>query len=261
VATEQVINCWPQNACARAFWGQQELPAYRRLLADTAAWLDPQAGQRWLDLGCGGGPLSAMLWRASGGSLAEVVGLDCAAMNAKAYADLRAALQPPPGERLRFVQGDFSSGLSQWQDGYFDGIVSGLAIQYAESYSQEERCWTTAAYDHVLREIRRLLRPGGVFVFSVNVPDPSWGRVALASVTGVFQTRRPLRYLKRTWRMWRYSSWVRSEAKRGRFHYLSIPALVAKLTDAGLGAIEHRLSYANQAYLIRCQRPCSRITR
>lgn len=255
MATEQAINPWPQTACARAFWGQQELPAYRRLLADTASWLNPQPGQRWLDLGCGGGPLSATLWRISEGSLAEIVGIDCAAANAKAFKKLRTTLQPSPGERLRFHQGDFSSGLSHWPDRYFDGIVSGLAIQYAESYSAAEGRWTTAAYDQVFREVRRLLRPGGMFVFSVNVPNPSWGRVALASATGAFQTRRPLRYLKRTWRMWRYSRWLCNEARRGRFHFLPLAAIVTRLIDAGLHAVEHRLSYANQAYLIRCARP------
>lgn len=255
MATEQAISHWPQDAWARAFWGQQELPAHKRLLADTAAWLDPQPGQRWLDLGCGSGQLSAALWRASAGGLAEIVGLDCAAANAKAFDRLRATLVPPPGGRLRFVHGDFSSSLSLWRDGHFDGIVSGLAIQYAESYSAQEGRWTTAAYDHLLRESRRLLRPGGSFVFSVNVPNPSWGRVSLASIGGVFQSSRPLRFLKRTWRMWRYSCWLRSQARRGRFHFLPIDTIVGKLADSGLTAIEHRLSYAEQAYLIRCRRP------
>ena len=56
------INWWPQDRCAKAFWSQHEMPAYQELLADTVAWLEPRPGQRWIDLGCGGGRLS----RASG---------------------------------------------------------------------------------------------------------------------------------------------------------------------------------------------------
>ena len=41
-----------------------------------------------------------------------------------------------------FVVGDFSHGLTSWPDARFDGIVSGLAVQYAESYSEAERRWT-----------------------------------------------------------------------------------------------------------------------
>ena len=255
MATALAINPWPKSVCARAFWGQQELPAYKRLLADTIAWLDPKPGQRWLDLGCGSGPLSARLWQVCGGRLAEVVGMDCAAANEEAYAKLRARLQPPPGDRLHFVEGDFSSGLSRWPEGSFDGIVSGLAIQYAESYSEEKGRWTSDAYDHLLCEARRVLRPGGTFVFSVNVPNPSWLLVGLCSVTGLFQTLRPIRYLMRTLQMWWYSSWVKLQARRGRFHYLPIADIVAKLTAAGLVDIEHRRSYVRQAYIVRCRRP------
>ena len=61
------VNYWPDRKCARAFWTQCEVPPYRRLLADTAAWLDPAPGERWLDLGCGGGQLTHALWEKSGG--------------------------------------------------------------------------------------------------------------------------------------------------------------------------------------------------
>ena len=57
------VNHWPQSSCAKAFWSQHEAPAYQQLLADTAAWLDPQPGEHWLDLGCGCGQLSQALWK------------------------------------------------------------------------------------------------------------------------------------------------------------------------------------------------------
>src|SRR5919204_4115296 len=51
-----VRNHWPDAKCAKAFWSQQELRPYRRLLADTIDWAAPAAGETWLDLGGGGGP-------------------------------------------------------------------------------------------------------------------------------------------------------------------------------------------------------------
>src|SRR5262245_29364438 len=111
-ATSPAINYWPQTASAKLFWTQQELPPYRRLLADTVAWLEPQSGQRWLDLGCGGGQLSKALWLASAGRVAQIVGVDCAAVNDLAYARLRDSLAPPPGDRLQFMAVNFSAGMS-----------------------------------------------------------------------------------------------------------------------------------------------------
>ena len=68
-------NYWQDEACARAFWDQHLALPYQELLRDTAAWLAPQPGERWLDLGCGGGQLTDLLWRLSGGRLAEIVSL------------------------------------------------------------------------------------------------------------------------------------------------------------------------------------------
>jgi SAM-dependent methyltransferase len=248
------VNHWPDTACARAFWGQQELRPYQRLLADTSLWLDPGPGQRWLDLGCGCGKLTEVLWKKSRGTVAEIVGLDCAAANSGAYERLRQRAKPRPrADQVRFIQGDFSSGLVSWPGGHFDGVVSGLAITYAERYSEKDGCWTTEAYDRLLGEIHRVLRPGGVFVFSANVPEPAWGRVALHSLPGLFRRGKIGRRLIDAWRMFCYGRWLTRESRRGRFHYLPIERIVAKLITAGFGAIEHRRTYEDQAYLVRCR--------
>jgi ubiquinone/menaquinone biosynthesis C-methylase UbiE len=250
------VNYWPQTKCAKAFWDQQAAPPYQKLLHDTAAWLDPGPGQRWLDLGCGSGQLTRTLWEKSGGTLAEVVALDCAGVNEQSIAKVRAAVQPTPtAEQMRFVHADFSAGLAAFPEGNFDGAVSGLAIQYAESWDAEHGCWTTDAYDRLLVEVCRVLRPGGTFVFSVNVPEPAWLKVALHGLPSVFRARHPLRLAKNAFRMLRYGRWLKREARRGRFHYLPVESIVARLTAAGFTGIEYCLSYARQAYLLRCRRP------
>ncbi len=254
MATSSSVNYWREDACARAFWSQRDMPPYRKLLAETLAWLDPRPGERWLDLGCGSGQLTRGLWQRSGGAPAEVVAVDFAAVNGRAIEKLRNRMTPAaPPERVRFVHADFTEGLSFLPDGCMDGVVSGLAIQYAGSYSEERGCWTTEAYDRVLSEVSRVLRPGGRFVFSVNVPDPSWLRVVLQSLHGVLVARRPLHYLKDARRMMSYGGWLTREARRGRFHYLPLETVQTKLAAASFVDVEHRVSYAGQAYLLRCR--------
>lgn len=248
-------NYWPDARCAKAFWGQHDLPPYRELLTDTVAWADPGAGERWLDLGCGGGAVTRALWEHSGGRVECVVGADCAAANAAAYARLRETLTPAPGDRVRFICHDFSGGLGPFADDSFDHATSGLSISYAESFDPAAGRWTTAAYDRLLAEVCRVLRPGGRFVFSVNVPEPSWGRVARFSLGAALRSDRPLRYLKRSWRMLRYGRWLKREARTGRFHYLPAEAVAAKLTAAGFETVAHRMSYCDQAYLFRAVKP------
>lgn len=255
-AMARSVNYWPEGKCAKAFWGQQALPPYQQLLADTTARLNPRPGDRWLDLGCGRGMLSRAVWEKSGGAVAEVVGLDCAAANAEAYNRLQAALSPTPRPgQIRFVTADFSAGLGDFHDASFDGVVSGLALSYAESYSEVLGRWTTAAYDRVLADVARVLRPGGQFVFSVNVPEPAWHRVAWDALRATLSTRRPHRYLLKSWRIWRYGGWLKREARRGRFHYLPLELLRTKLRTAGFGDCDAALSFSNQAFLIAARRP------
>jgi ubiquinone/menaquinone biosynthesis C-methylase UbiE len=250
------VNYWPKDKCAKAFWNQPDAPSYKQLLHDTAGWLEPRSGQRWIDLGCGSGQLSRVLWEKSGGTLGEVIALDCAAANERSIARLRESLQPSASaEQVRFLHADFSAGLHPFPDGSFDGAVSGLAIQYAESWSELRGCWTADAYDHLLSEVCRILKPGGTFVFSVNVPEPAWLKVALYSLGGLFQVRRPVRFAKNSLRMLRYGAWLKREARRGRFHYLPIGQILEKLGAAGFGSVDHRLSFAGQAYVLRCRRP------
>jgi SAM-dependent methyltransferase len=247
-------NHWLDPRCAKAFWGQHDLPCFQRLVADTLDWAAPAAGERWLDLGCGGGALTRALWERSGGRVGAVVGVDCAAVNEERYARLSCELGERPGERVRFVCHDFSGGLDVFDDGEFDHAVSGLSISYAQCWDEARGSWTTAAYDRVLAEVARVLRPGGRFVFSVNTPEPSWGRVSLHSLGAVFSSGRPLQFLKRSWRMIGYGAWLKQEARRGRFHYLPHREVAERLARAGFVEIAHRLSYADQACVFRARK-------
>ena len=249
-------NHWPDTKCAKAFWSQQEVPPYRQLLSDTLDWANPSAGERWLDLGCGSGPLSLGLWQ-RGGELAETVGVDCAAVNESAFRRIRSQLDAPSADRLRFECHDFSSGLDLFADASFDHAVSGLSISYAEHYDPVAGEWTTAAYDMLLGEVRRVVRPGGRFVFSVNVPEPSWAAIAWRSLPALVGSGRPLRHLKNSARMMRYGKWLKKEARVGRFHYLTAERVAEKLAAAGWSAIEHRLSYGRQAFIFRATNPAS----
>jgi ubiquinone/menaquinone biosynthesis C-methylase UbiE len=246
-------NHWPDAKCAKAFWGQQELPPYRDLLNDTIEWAAPKPGEEWLDLGSGGGPLTRGLWEASQGQVASVVGTDVAPVNTDAYRRLARDLNA--GERIRFVTHNFSEGLAPFPNASYDAVVSGLSITYAEDFDEATQKWTTAAYDRVFHEVFRVLRPGGRFVFSVNVPEPNWGKIARQSFAGLKTAKRPLHYLKKSWRMMKYGQWLKREARTGRFHYFPADQVEIKVRAAGFIEVEHRLSYSDQAFIFRCYKP------
>lgn len=97
-----------------------------------------------LDAGCGAGHLT----KALGERGATVVGLDVS-REMLTYARERT--------RFDFVQADLGTDLPFF-DGRFDGVTSSLAFHYVSDW------------ESLFRELRRILRPGGWLVFSVQHP-------------------------------------------------------------------------------------------
>jgi SAM-dependent methyltransferase len=109
------------------------------------ALLPPLAGRRVLDAGCGGGRTSA--WLVEQG--AEVVGVDVSEEL------LRLARERLPS--ATFVRGDLAEPLP-FEDGSFDVAVASLVMHYLRDWAP------------TLRELRRVLRPGGVVALSTHHP-------------------------------------------------------------------------------------------
>jgi ubiquinone/menaquinone biosynthesis C-methylase UbiE len=250
------VNHWFDDNCARAFWDQHKALPYQELLEDTARWLQPKSGERWLDLGCGCGQLTARLWQQSGGAVGEIICMDAAAVNDEAISKLSRKMKPEPRPgQLAFMQGDFSRGLPHLKDAYFDGIVSGLAISYAEGKDPVTGKYTDLAYNRLLAELFRVLKPNGRLVFSVNVPNPRFWRIFWKSLRLATTLSKPARVLWNALKMQSYGRWLRKEARRGRFHFYPIDDIVRRLETIGFTGLKFRLSYADQAYVIHAEKP------
>ncbi|MET4100577.1 ubiquinone/menaquinone biosynthesis C-methylase UbiE [Agrococcus sp. UYP10] len=104
------------------------------------------AGRAILDAGCGSGPLTLAL-RERG---AVVTGIDASpAMVALARARL--------GDDVPLHVGDLAEPLP-FPDGAFDDVIASLVLHYLEDW------------DAPLAELRRVLRPGGRLILSLNHP-------------------------------------------------------------------------------------------
>ena len=135
----------------------------------TIAWLRPSPGQRLVDLCCGTGDLALLLAERvrPGGA---VLGLDVAEAP---LAEARRRAAERPWVPLRFARADaLATGLS---DGWADGVAMAYGLR------------NLADPGAGLRELRRLLRPGGrAAVLDFNRPEGSPG-LAAASQLAAFQ--------------------------------------------------------------------------
>ncbi|WP_326833894.1 GrpB family protein [Amycolatopsis rhabdoformis] len=108
------------------------------------------SGHRVLDVGCAAGHLSALL----AGQGAEVVGVDVSE-------GLIALARKEFGGLATFEVADLAAPLS-FADGAFDTVTASLVLHYL------------ADFGPALRELHRVLRPGGQLVFSVHHPGEDW---------------------------------------------------------------------------------------
>ncbi|WND39792.1 class I SAM-dependent methyltransferase [Streptomyces sp. BB1-1-1] len=116
-----------------------ERPAMLTLAGDVA-------GHRVLDAGCGSGPLTAAL-RDRG---AVVTGID-------ASAGMLALARRRLGDDVALHLADLSDRLP-FDDGAFDDVVASLVLHYLGDW------------EPTLAELRRVLRPGGRLIVSVDHP-------------------------------------------------------------------------------------------
>ena len=118
-----------------------------------ATLVDPQPGERWLDVGTGGGGLAFLLAEAG----ADVVGLDVAEdglAHARAEATGRAL-------DIEFVRGDAQE--LPFEDAAFDGVTSAFGVIFAPD---QERA---------AAELARVCRPGGKLGLTLMPMDSRTG--------------------------------------------------------------------------------------
>lgn len=120
-------------------WSAARYDAKARFVSDLGQgvldWLDPRAGERILDLGCGDGALTERLVAAG----ADVLGVD-------ASADMVAAA------RARGLDAQVADGQALDLKAEFDAVFSNAALH-----------WMTDPHG-VLEGVNRALKPGGRFV-------------------------------------------------------------------------------------------------
>ncbi|MDP6419773.1 MAG: class I SAM-dependent methyltransferase [SAR202 cluster bacterium] len=150
---EEVRDIWDANA---DFWDQRmgEGNDFHRdlIMPNQLALLDIQPGDNVLDVGCGNGQFARQM--ADRG--ARVVGVDIA----ERMIENAVSRSQDYGDRVRFAVADATdeNAMLKVGEGAYDAICCTMAIM------------DMASIEPLSSAVRRLLKPGGRFVFSVMHP-------------------------------------------------------------------------------------------
>ncbi|QDT20471.1 class I SAM-dependent methyltransferase [Gimesia chilikensis] len=109
-------------------------------------------GMQVLDLGCGPGVYAEILLSRG----AKVTAVDQST-------EMVALVEQSLGDAVRCYSQDLAQGLPREADAAYDVVICPLMLHYLEDFSP------------LLAEIRRVLKPGGLFVFSTHHPFVDYG--------------------------------------------------------------------------------------
>lgn len=236
-------NPWKQTVWGAVYSAQSLAPPYQEMLGLIRNYIARTIPKgTWLDLGAGSGPITELLLS---------LGLHVIATDLSPEALVCAKRRVSSDPNATYVVQDVSEPLP-FADDSFDGVTAGLVIQYAESGTDNK--WTLDGYKRALREVYRVLKPGGYFVWSVNVPDPDFRKIFLLSWRQIFLTWKMPLILSAGIALVKQSSWLKECARNGRFHYLPIAEVCQLTCEAGFADIEHQITYADQAWVVSCKK-------
>lgn len=211
---------------AQAFWSRyfgvydtlNQARPYQAMIARQIELLAPGPGDRVLDAGTGSGNLAAALVRIG----ASVVGIDFC------EPALPLARRKAPGGDFRF--GDLTRPL-EFRDGEFD-LVACSAVLHVLSRDEQRAA---------VRELARVLRPGGRFVVTAFGEGFSAIAVYLETLRAEWRARGlgatvgfGLRYSWNTARVLYYVWRIQRQHRRGAYAYVDEAGLGQLLAGAGL---------------------------
>jgi ubiquinone/menaquinone biosynthesis C-methylase UbiE len=243
---------WRNRVVAVAYSYQQKSKPYLELLKTTESFIYPRSGEKWLDLGCGSGPLVHSLWKRCEGNV-KIVAIDLSVVAlSRARQSFQKSFSSGWQEKIHLIQADFSHGLGKlFRPASFDGVVAGLCIAYAEHWDPLLKRWDNHAYFQLLKDVYLVLKKNGSFVFSSNVPGYSYWLLAAKSWRQILLTwKLPLAIIVSSVMLYQ-SRWLRKSVREGRFHYLPAEEIVERLRSIGFREISFTLSYAGQAWVFR----------
>ncbi|WP_062263706.1 class I SAM-dependent DNA methyltransferase [Endozoicomonas arenosclerae] len=137
---EQYAKDYEQAIADNIYNGNLERPSLIAMLPELA-------GKQVLDLGCGPGVYAEYLIEQG----ATVTAVDAS----QAMVDI---VREKFGEGVRAYAQDLSQGLPEEQNASYDVIICPLTVHYIEDVSV------------LFRDVKRLLKKGGVFIFSTHHP-------------------------------------------------------------------------------------------
>lgn len=135
-------------------------------------------------------------------------------------------------------------------DNYFDGVTANLVLPYLIHHEGEIG---QKGFIKLLKEVYRILKPSGQFVWSSPKKKVNFFKVFLASWKNIFDFRN-FEHIYYGPAIFKQALQIQSKGKKGIYHFLDTKEIEKILKDIGFSNISFSRSMAGQVDIIRCEK-------
>jgi len=237
------------HAEERSFWNEygrfyqylERADAYHELVGDFEALLPERISGTWVDLGSGSGKIVELLLSRRERS-ETIIASD---HNESMLSQLRVRF---PSD-VSVTEIDLIHRLP-FEDHSVSGVTANLVLPYVVHH---QGIFGNAALRKLLVDIHRILKPGGILVWSTPKDNVRFIVAFIASLPSIFQ-RDQQENIRYSWNILRQALSIQSKGRRGIYHFLERKDLILLLEEIGFKNIQFNRSMAGQVYLMRCER-------
>lgn len=228
---------------------------YDNLSDSIKEMLQPQKADIWLDAGCGPLRVSELIFDKSKGEVRAIEGVDIVLEPARQK--LAKLLEK---HRIHLPVNLTYASMTDplpYPDDFFDGIGANLILSYVVDFLGMTG---KAALESVLREMFRLLKPGGHLVWSTPKYKVQFAWVFLASLPDMLNIYEYIahkdvtRILQGT-RILKHALAIQRKGKEGIYTFLPKDELESLLKKIGFVNLAWKKTFAQQVWVNRAYKP------
>ena len=248
LALAKEFKFWEEYA--KIYWHMEDTGFYTELVKAIEKFLEPKEGEIWLDAGCGPAKMSQIVWEKSGRKVKKIIGIDIVLKPAR---DTLSKLDNSIPLELRYA--NLGERLP-FPDECFDGIVANLVLTYVIDFEGKTN---KEAFGEVMREMFRVLKPGGYIVWSTPKRNPFFWRNFLAGLPDMLSIREQIQH--RAFGLWigikilRYGLGIATKGRKGIYTFLEPGEYEEILRKIVFRNFEWKKTFAGQVWVNKTHKP------
>jgi ubiquinone/menaquinone biosynthesis C-methylase UbiE len=239
---EEEKHFW--NGYAQFYYYLERAEPYQKLMKEITALIPEEVNGRWLDMGSGSGGIVDILVKKKHSSFYEVSATD---IDPTMISHLEKRFTDIPSVKTKML--DLAPAIDI-PNNSLDGVTANLVLPYVTYHHGE--IGKKALVD-ILKDAYKILRPGGVFIWSTPKKNVNFGRVFVESWKNVFDFKN-ITHMYYGPAILLQALQIQRKGKVGLYSFLSTDELRTILRDIGFKDITFKRSMAGQVDIVSCKK-------